>query len=457
MSKHFRVLIAIIATVVSLTSTSRAQSTEKKTSGLPATLSEAVELAIQNRTEMRMETMRVAIQETEVKIAKSAFYPTLDFLSEGTRITTYDKFSGYIVTVPVGNQIFTAAVDQAPIPYQMSNALELKYNLYAGGKDLARLEEARSNQASAEYGKDATRHKIVLDVATAYWELRKSQITSRIAERWRDYYLTSLRVAETQLKAGRISAIDKEVVHLHFQEQEVALAQAHREINDRVRKYRAALGRGGDEEAVGIQEVPQLADDPEQQDLTLPEQDLPQHPELLRLKSEIQAAHARRKIVQSEFLPNIDFFARYAQIGRDLDSFPNAYDDLHRYYYIFGLRLTMNLFEGFKTRHQTSQATITEELARAQYAQRQQELSDAVQERSMRLAKAKDDLTLTQQRLQLSEAKERIARAQRQTGKYSELEYQKEQIAAMEEADKVLLAKIAVALERLNVLLVSIN
>jgi hypothetical protein len=39
-------------------------------------------------------------------------------------------------------------------------------------------------------------------------------------------------------------------------------------------------------------------------------------------------------------------------------------------------------------------------------------------------------------------ARERIARVQRQTGKYSELEHQKEQVAAQEDADKVLSAKI---------------
>lgn len=440
-----------MATVLGLTGARHTRSSEETASPLPASLSAAVELAIQNRTEIRIENVRAAIQKAGVNIAKSGFLPTLDFLSEAKRASIYDVFTGYNVVVDIGGISYTVKVDQDSIPYQVSNTFEFNYNLYSGGKDAAILKEARANQASAEYGKDNTYRKITLDVASAYWELRKAQVSSSIQQRWRDYYLVSLQVAEAQLQAGRIPAIDKEEADLRFQEQEVALMQATREINDRILNYRSALGLRGD--AGGSQEVPQLTDDPER-NLALPELDMSRHPGLLKLKADIQAASAHRETAGSEFFPKLDFFAQYSQIGRSSDSFSDAYDELHRNYYLFGVRLSINLFEGFRTLNQTRQTALAEKLARIQYEQREQELSDAGRDRSRRLAKAEDDFTLAQKRLLLSQARERVARAQNRTGKYSELEYRKEQTAAQEEADKVLLAKIEVALARLNLLLV---
>src|SRR3990172_5944246 len=214
MNRWFRAFLAIIAAVVGLTTANSAQSSENAGIVLPAMSSEAIALAIQNRTELRIENMHVAIKETGLKIAKSAFLPTLDFLTEAHHTK----------------------------PYQIDNVLELKYNLYSGGKDAAGLKEARANQAAAEYRKNAMVRKVILNVITAYWELRKAQIAFNIAERWKDYYLTSLDIAEVQLKAGRISALEKELSDLRLREQELVVTQSKRELAHGLKKYHHALG-----------------------------------------------------------------------------------------------------------------------------------------------------------------------------------------------------------------------
>src|SRR3990172_3571444 len=242
MNRWFRAFLAIIAAVVGLTTANSAQSSENAGIVLPAMSSEAIALAIQNRTELRIENMHVAIKETGLKIAKSAFLPTLDFLTEAHHTKLYDRFTGSTVTVDVAGQIYTADINQSTIPYQIDNVVELKYNLYSGGKDAAGLKEARANQAAAEYRKNAMVRKVILNVITAYWELRKAQIAFNIAERWKDYYLTSLDIAEVQLKAGRISALEKELSDLRLREQELVVTQSKRELAHGLKKYHHALG-----------------------------------------------------------------------------------------------------------------------------------------------------------------------------------------------------------------------
>jgi outer membrane protein TolC len=456
MSKCPWVLISIFLALFILTPAPPARSSEKSISDVPVTLHEAMELAMQNREEIQREEIQVAIHEARVKEAKSAFFPTLDFLGEANHTTQYDKFSGYIVTVPIGNQIFTARVDQAPIPYEIFSKLELNYNLYSGGRDRALIEEASAKQSASEYQKTVTLRKVVLDITTAYWELRKSQVAYNIAERWREYYLTSQSVAEEQWKAGRISEIDREVASLRLQEQEIAATQAKRVLANNLRKYRRALGLKDDEIDNDGKRIPTLTDDPDQE-ITLPEPTLQQHPELSKMEAEVKATKAYWRSVQAEYLPAIDFFATYAEIGRDQDTFPNAFDDVHRNNYVVGLRLKLNLFEGFKTRHKAHQAHLEEKLAQLRLEQKRKELADILHEKSLRLENAKDDLGLAQQRLRVSEAKEKMARVQRQTGKYSELEYRKETVTAQEDADKLLLAKIDIILARLNLLLASLD
>lgn len=439
----------MIISIVTTATASFAQTSEKKVPDLPTTSSAAIELAVQNRTEIRMEDVQVAIKEIGIKKAAGAFFPTLDFAVQAKRTTLYDRFTGTTVSVNIGGQRFAADVQQSVLPYEINSELAFTYNLFAGGRDAAKLEEAYANKAIAEYQKKVTLRKIILDVSTAYWELRKAQIAYAIAERWRGHYSNCLKITEAQLNAGQSSELEKQLADLRFSEQEIAASQAERELRQELKNYQRALGLKEDGDADGIRHVPPLRDDPEQ-DVPLLATEPQQRPELLQLEADVRRARAHMKSERAEFFPKLDFIAGYYDAGRNQDSVHYAYDDFHRNNYYIGVQLTVNLFDGFRTAQKNAEAVLETHLARIRLEQKERELSSLLFEKIKNVDKAQEELTLARKRLTVSEAKKKIAEVQRRIGKYSEQEYQKEDITFQEDSDRFLLAKIDLMMARLD-------
>ena len=424
------------------------------TQELPLTLQEAVSQALAKRTEMRMEKAQLDIAQSKIQQARSAFLPTLDLSSVTQRATLYDTFSGVAITGQIGGQDVALALTKTSPPYQVSNRLELGYTLYSGGRDTAYLAETLRSQDAARAQQKITERKVILQTAQAYWALRKAQVYTQSAARAEQFARVGDALAQTQLQAGRISALERQTAALKVLEKETAAIQAKNQLVEEVRKYRSALGFRGNE-TDDTDAIPPLTDEPEQTyDFIDSAAD---QPELLKTQAETQASQARIQAARAAYKPKVELYAQYGVIGRDGSDPVSVWSSQKSDYAAIGLRLNLNLFDGFKSAAGVQQARAEAELAQLRGDQMHVALTDATRDKVLRLETARSTLTLAQKQWELARMKENIAKTRWQSGQGPEFEYQQAQIESRDADDKVLLSRIDITLARLELMLVSTN
>ena len=416
-------------------------------SSVPVRLAEATDLAMERRPELRMEIENEHIARSKVKEARGNFLPTLDLLVSSYYVENFDTFTGIEISARVANENVSAVFVKDVPPYQISGELSFNFNLYAGGRDTALLAEALNNLESAHHREAAALRRIQLEVARGYWDLRKAQIRYAIAKRAFEVVRLERTVAETEHRLARRSEVEYDEVLLKNREKEVALNAADRDRLRAFSSYRHVLGI--DEEdgmAPSFEEIPELLDDPASEEQSVGE--TPVHPDILRLNAELRAASEREAATRSENYPKLDLFTKYSLVGRDSSSYFDSWADTQSEYYMIGLKVTMNLFNGLRTQERIGQADAEVRVKRLQLAQKKRELEESQRVRKRELEAAHDQLLLAMERQKLEEAREKAARSRLESGRISQLEYRQKAADAENATDEVTAARIDVALAR---------
>jgi outer membrane protein TolC len=192
------------------------------------------------------------------------------------------------------------------------------------------------------------------------------------------------------------------------------------------------------------EQLPELVDEPVGQ--AGPDREPPEHPEVLKLKSDLQAATEREKAVKAENLPKLDLFAKYALIGRDSDAYLDSWRDAQSEYYMVGLKVTMNLFNGLRTQERIRQTETEQRIKRLELMEKERALAQERRDRQTALETARDQLDLARARMKLERARQQVAAAGLHAGRISRLEYRQKSAAAEDAADEATIARIDVAL-----------
>ncbi len=414
---------------------------------LPLTLEGAINTALQNRPEMHMENIQLQISQSKINHAHGAFKPSLDLSSTAQRIKLYDDFTSVAITGQIGEENVDLALAKASPRYQVSSGLDLEYNLYSGGLNSAKLREAEAQDAAAHAQHGLTRRAIILEVARAYWELRKSQIRLQVASRKADYARAARHLADTQSTAGRISKIEHQSIALESDEKQILTGQEKLKLADAVRKYRLAVGMDLPD-TYQPHELPTLADDSEAYEF-FENQIL--HPQLQKAEAQLEAAVARVEAARATRRPKVDLFAHYGFVGRNDTRLASSLREQDRDYAALGIRLSLNLFDGSRTQENIAQALAEAELAKLQRRVSENELTASSREKTLNLALIEDEIKLMEQKRLLQTAKEKVAKVQLQGGLISEMEYREVLLTLEEIQDKLKSLKIDRALARLDV------
>ncbi len=270
---------------------SKADEPAKPTGPIPLSLNEAIRQALDHRLDVRMEETNLQIAQTKINEARGIFLPTLDLVTDTQRVKNYDLFSSVDISATVLGQPLSVSVTNNVPQYQTSAALETNWNIYAGGSDNARLDEMQANDNAAQAQRDITRQNVILEVATAYWALRKAQIEQAQAVRAAALARDEAQFAATQYEQGRLSEIDKQTKLLKATESELQEKQAQRNLHERISAFLSALGQP--EQYVGST-LDDLKDDPDNIDIgALLQQGGTPTPALAKTRAEIAAARAR--------------------------------------------------------------------------------------------------------------------------------------------------------------------
>ena len=76
------------------------------------------------------------------------------------------------------------------------------------------------------------------------------------------------------------------------------------------------------------------------------------------LLSQINSKKSEISLYEKEFLPNLNFYSKYDFYGYDQNSYRNSINQMKENSYRFGLNLSINLFDGFKTSSLKQKASL---------------------------------------------------------------------------------------------------
>ena len=413
---------------------------------VPLSLTEASEMAIKARPELILEIEKAKQAQSKVQQARGNFLPTLDFLASNSFVENYDSFTGIDISARSAGQEIPVTIKNDVPAYRLHDELNLTLNLYAGGRDRALLDEAVDNLQAACYQEGAAMRKVRLEVAKAYWELKKAFLRYAMAKWALDIVRMETEIAATEHRVNRRSDVEYDEIVLNGLEKEMALQTMDRDCRRAFSHYLHVVGLEDKDLPPSAEQIPRLIDEPGSETNSVG--GVADHPDILWLHTEVQAASQRVEAVKSENLPKLDFFASHSLIGRDSSSLWDAWGDTQSENSMIGLKISMNLFNGFRTLEQISQAEAEVRMKRLQLVRKKRELLEVENVRKTALEAAKDLLSLAIARKELEEAREKAARSQLQSGKISQLEYRRKAVNVENATKQVLIAKIDVALAR---------
>lgn len=414
---------------------------------LPVTLKAAIDMAINNRPEVKIGKEQIRLEESRYREREGLFLPTADLSAFTQYLRNYDDYTGLDIISQLDGHEVAATIERTVPTFQIGAGVEVGYNIYSGGRDSAAINEAKGRVASSEAGKKVAERKVTLMVSKAFWELRKAQINSGIAAIELEYSRSALLVSDSQLKSSRIPSIERDTQALEVREKETALADCRSVLASCFSTYLNALGISGKVE-ISAGQIPALKVDSDQ----LPVKDEGERPEISRLKADMVAANARKAIAAADNFPKLDFFAKYQLTGRD-DSYFHSGQDIKSDNLVVGVKLTSNIFDGFRTTERQRAAKAEANISKLKLELKEKEIAEICQNHSENLERAKNGLSLSMQRLELKKAQEKLSVAKLKAGHCSDLEYRKTRLEMDKASENVNIDKINVAVARINLVL----
>lgn len=415
----------------------------------PLTFEGALETALYNRIELKIQQKELQRADAGIKEARGALLPTVDLLANAQRTVQYDKLTDITAEVPTSSGVFPVRVSQTPSPYQTSSALEVGFNLYKGGADYARIQQMTGMKRAGEAQEAAMRRNIILEVATAYWNLRKTEISNEQARRGLELAQKDLSITSTAYQNGRVAKIELDEKVLAVEMKRMNLRTAARRLSDERRNYVAAVGIefGNTEE-----NRPALTDTPDSVDLRKITANWLsiEPPTLQEAMANLETALANIKSIEAEYKPTIDLFVRYSGVGRSENELRDAFSDFGRNKMMVGLRFRWNLFSGFQTSQRMYQAAAHAELKKLQIEKVKRELTNQWMDKSAREIEIEDQLALANRQLELSRDKLEIAKTQMRLHKISDLNFEYVKLDYSEAEMRVAQLRIDLLMARLS-------
>lgn len=290
--------------------------------------------ALEHAWEIRIAEKDIAIRESGLMEARSAYYPTLslrfdneyvDFLGDGDSV------------VSVGEQV--SANDAST--FQHSFTLGLSYVLYDFGARELRMANARREVEKAGLGRDQARLETRLNVLEAYGQglqlFRQRQFTGEIVRLRKEVF----RLLRSLREAGTVGQVRLNLAAVELAEG-ISLMDV---LTDSMVKTLEKLGYLTGE-AYALEDTVFAHLPPVPPTKGLP--DLSSLPQVKSIDAEIARIRAERGVVLREMLPTLGLTAGYRMFGSDEDNFGRSLESLSARDATVGLVARWEFFSGFR-------------------------------------------------------------------------------------------------------------
>jgi outer membrane protein len=343
------------------------------------TLERAVETALAGSPDAKVAEARMASAEAVLTQARSAFQPKVTLESSYLRTNQPVSVFGFALN----QRSFSPGLDFNDVPDadNWNTRALMTMPLYAGGANVARRDAAEAGLAASGHGAAAVRQMLAYEVARTWLLVKKTRSLRGAAEAAVSAFETNAELARKREKAG--TALKADLLDV-----EVRLAQAQEDLVQ-VRNANT-LARHALRNLMGIEEG-EVEISSSAPALKRPGADAqPQRPELLAAAERERATEAGIRSAKAGWKPQVNAFGSVEHNrGGVFDGNGNNYT--------VGVMAQWNVWDGRQTKGKVAEA--------------QAEL-EAVRQATRKL-RLDVDLEVTQARLAVKDAEERLAVTQR--------------------------------------------
>jgi outer membrane protein len=249
------------------------------------TLPEAVAAAFSTNPQLEIERYRTDIARENLDLARSGSLPQVNLSASG----------GYEYVD--SNSIAVFGMGDRPIA---STQLQAVQPIYTGGRISAGIRQAEAGIDSADRTFDAARQDLILDVVTAYVDVRRDREAVAIRKNNVEVTGEQVRAAEDRFEVGVVTRTDVAQAQARLEGARAALAGAEAALQGSEAYYEFLTGqRPGD--LVVPPPLPPLPADVE----AAFAQGLRQNPSILAAREDFRAAGAGVDVAKSEGRPQV--------------------------------------------------------------------------------------------------------------------------------------------------------
>ncbi|MBW4673294.1 MAG: TolC family protein [Desmonostoc geniculatum HA4340-LM1] len=333
----------------------------------PITLGQALELARRNNHDLQVALLELQRSRYALKEAEAGLLPTLGISADLTR----SQSSSNQLQQELSGPNSLSSTDEPNTAF--SGQAQLSYDLYTSGLGKARRNAAREQVRFNELAVETQSEEIRLNVTTDYYNLQQADEQVRIAQSAVQNSEASLRDAEALERAGVGTRFDvlRSQVNLANAQQDLTNARSQQTISRRQLATRISLPQ-----AINIS-----AADPVQLaglwDLTLEDsivRAFQNRPELQQQLAQRNINEQQRRQALAELGPQVSFVASYDL----LDQFDDSVSVTDGY--SFGVRATLNLYDGGASRARAAQQKVNIAIAETQFAEQRNQIRFQVEQ-----------------------------------------------------------------------------
>jgi len=385
-----------------------AQTTMSQTSTAPRdslTLEECIQLALQNKADVKIAHDQVRMADAQLEAAWGNFLPSVNFSLRGSRNVQGEGrrfFSGLEFTAPASTREY------------YSSGLSLSQPIFTGGRLLNNRKYAMLNSQQADIGYANTKEQVIMDVVSAYFQVLRAREFVRVYESTLESSQAQVDLVKERYNLGAVAQSDVYKAQTQAGNDRINLLQQQNTLATQKRNLNLMMGREPMTPVV-LPEFdytsPEIPDEE-----TAQQQAVRTNRNLEQYRLDVEMSRANVAIARSSLMPSVS-----ASFGYDRSGFLMA--DLYReldknWSYSLGVNLSVPIFNRLQTR--TQMATRKYQLSTAQQRYQDAELSvkmqvdnliqqlktynEIISLNEINLQSAEEDLRLAKERYNIGQA-----------------------------------------------------
>ncbi|WP_414579194.1 TolC family protein [Anabaena sp. CCY 9402-a] len=370
----------------------------------PITLTQALEIARRNNRDLQVSLLELERSQAVLKEAQAALYPNLSISSD---ITRSQSAGGQLQDEANRNRGLVSNSDEPGTSF--NGQAQLSYDIYTSGRRNASIKEAEERIRLSELAVESQSEEIQRNVSREYYNLQEADERVRIAQSAVENSQASLRDAQALERAGVGTRFDvlRSEVNLANARQELTNSLSRQQIARRTLATLLSLPQVVNISTADPVEAASAWNKSLEESIILAYQN---RPELQQQLAQRNISEQQRRQALANLGPQVSLVANYNL----LDQFDDGVSVTDGY--SFGVRASLNLFDGGASRARAAQARKNIAIAETQFAEQRNQIRFQVEQAFFTQQANLENVQTANAALQQAQESLRLARLRFQAG-----------------------------------------